>query len=298
MTSISTLLKDFCDYLVIEKNRSIRTKAVYERCLKKFFKVAEIRFPSDITNEKVRYFRIWLAEKTGLKKNTQSYYVISIRCFLKYLIKRDIAVISPDKIELPQIPDRQVSIIEYSDLERLLSAPNGKSIRELRDKAILEVLFSTGLRVSELCSLSRYLNLDREEISVRGKGEKIRVVFVSERARNAIREYLAKRSDADEAMFVSYTNGEPPKPLGRIIPRAVERMVYRYAKSAGIADRVTPHTLRHLFATDLLMNGADIRSVQEMLGHSNIQTTQIYTHLTNKALKDVYDAFHGRRMDE
>lgn len=294
---IETLLKDYLDYLEIEKNRSPRTKDVYGRVLKKFFSFAKIKSPENITNEKVRSFRIYLAEKTKLKKNTQSYYIIAIRNFLRYLIKRDIDAISPDKIELPQIPKRQIDIIEYEDLERLLSAPEGSDLKTLRDKAILELLFSTGLRVSELCNLDRYLSWKRGEITVRGKGEKLRVVFISDTAKSAIKNYLDKRTDADQALFVSYSNNRNPKTLGRITPRSVERLVDFYSRKAGIAKKISPHTLRHLFATDLLMNGADLRSVQEMLGHASIQTTQIYTHLTNKALKEVHEAFHGKRRE-
>ncbi|MCL4406320.1 MAG: tyrosine-type recombinase/integrase [Patescibacteria group bacterium] len=292
---IEKYLKDYLDYLQIEKNRSYRTKDVYGRALKKFFEFAKIKKPEDITNDKIRSFRIHLAESTRLKKNTQSYYVIAIRNFLRYLIKRDIEVISPDKIELPQIPKRQIDIIEYEDLERLLRAPEGSSLKDLRDRAILELLFSTGLRVSELCGLDRYLNWNRGEITVRGKGEKLRVVFISDAARKAIKNYLDKRGDPDSALFVSYSNNKNPKALGRITPRSIQRLVDFYSRKAGIAKRISPHTLRHLFATDLLMNGADLRSVQEMLGHASIQTTQIYTHLTNKALKEVHEAFHGRR---
>lgn len=294
---IEKLLKDYLDYLEIEKNRSPRTKDVYCRVLKKFFNFAKIKNPKDITNDKIRSFRIYLAEKTKLKKNTQSYYIIAIRNFLRYLIKRDISVISPDKIELPQIPKRQIDIIEYEDLERLLKAPEGNGLKALRDRAILELLFSTGLRVSELCKLDRYLNWKRKEITVRGKGEKLRIVFISDTAKNAIKNYLDKRTDADQALFVSYSNNKSPKTLGRITPRSVERLVDFYSRKAGIAKKISPHTLRHLFATDLLMNGADLRSVQEMLGHASIQTTQIYTHLTNKALKEVHEAFHGKRRE-
>lgn len=292
---IEKYLKDYLDYLQIEKNRSPRTKDVYERALKKFFEFSKIKKPADITNEKIRSYRIYLAEKTTLKKNTQSYRIIAIRNFLRYLIKMDVKVVSPDKIELPQIPKRQIDIIEYEDLERILEAPAGPSLKALRDRAILELFFSTGLRVSELCSLERYLNWKRGEITVRGKGEKLRVVFISDRAKKAIKNYLDKRADAEQALFVSYSNGPNPRVIGRITPRSVERLVDFYSRKAGVARKVSPHTLRHLFATDLLMNGADLRAVQEMLGHASIQTTQIYTHLTNKTLKEIHDAFHDRR---
>jgi len=295
MSEIERFLKEYLEYLEIEKNRSPRTKEVYERALRKFIGFGNIKKVSEITNEKIRSFRVELAEKTKLKKNTQSYYVIAIRNFLKYLLKRDCEVLSPEKIELPKIPKRQIEIIEYGDLERLLEAPSSESVKSLRDKAILETLFSTGLRVSELCGLERRLNFERGEITVRGKGDKLRVVFLSENAKKAIKKYLAKRADPEPALFVSFTKDKNPKVIGRITPRAIQRLVVYYSKKAGIPKRVTTHTLRHLFATDLLINGADLRSVQEMLGHSSIQTTQIYTHLTNKELREVHQAFHARR---
>jgi site-specific recombinase XerD len=211
------------------------------------------------------------------------------------MIKNDIEVLSPDKIELPKITRRQIEIIEYSELERLLNAPDTKNLRGLRDKAILETLFSTGLRVSELCNLDRYINLDRGEVTVRGKGEKLRVVFLSDRAKEAIKNYLNKRGDALDKLFISLTkNG---KPIGKITSRAVQRMIDFYKRKAGITKKITPHQIRHQFATDLLMNGADLRSVQELLGHSNISTTQVYTHITNKQLKDIHKAFHGKRRN-
>ncbi len=291
-------LKDYLDYLEIEKNRSLKTRDNYERYLKAFFAFAEIGSPSDITEESVRSFRLELARRS-LKKITQSYYVIAIRNFLKFLVKKDLNVLSPDKIELPRVAKMEIDIPEYGDLERLLSSPKNQGLRSLRDKAILEVLFSTGLRLSELCSLDRYLDLARGEVTVRGKGDKLRLVFLSDRSKAAIKNYLSKRTDADQALFVSLTRthspGQVPKVLGRIKPRAVQRMVDYWSRKAGLAKKIHPHTLRHAFATDLLINGADMRSVQELLGHSNISTTQVYTHLTNKELRDVHSAFHARR---
>jgi site-specific recombinase XerD len=295
MTEIDRLLKEYLEYLEIEKNRSPRTKEVYERLLKRFLGFIKIARPEEITNEKIRSFRVHLAEKNNLKKNTQGYYVIAIRNFLKYLLKRDYETASPEKIELPKMPTRQVEIIDYPDLERLLGTPKGEDIKSSRDRALLETLFSTGLRVSELCSLDRYLNFERGEITVRGKGDKLRVVFLSGRSRKTIKDYLDKRADAEPALFVSYTKDKNPKIIGRITSRTVERLVVYYAKKAGIPKKVSPHTLRHLFATDLLINGADLRAVQEMLGHASIQTTQIYTHLTNKELGEIHKSFHGRR---
>jgi len=315
MTEINQLLKNYLDYLEIEKNRSPKTRENYERYLKAFIKFAppgggqgKIKTEKDITLDKVREFRLHLARQTTrggeeYKKNTQAYYIIALRNFLKYLIKNDYDVLSPDKIELPKIPTRQIETLNYKDLERLLDAPQGNDLRTLRDKAILETLFSTGLRVSEICGLNRYLDLERGEITVRGKGNKLRVVFLSDRAKKAIKNYLDKRTDTEEALFVSLTKAhstssgqaKSPKIIGRIIPRAVQRLVDFYSRKAGIGEKVHPHLLRHSFATDLLIGGADLRSVQELLGHANVSTTQIYTHLTNKELKEIHKAFHGRR---
>lgn len=280
------------NYLEIEKNRSPKTRENYERYLKVFLKFAKINSVEKITDDLVRNFRLALARK-NIKKITQSYYIIALRNFLKYLARRDMKVLAPEKIELPKIPERQIEVLEYQDLERLLAAPKGKDLRSLRDKAILETFFSTGLRLSELCNLNRYIDLKRGEISVRGKGDKLRVVFLSDSAKNAIKNYLDARQDAEEWLFVSLNKSR--KVIGKITPRAVERMVAYRAKAAGIVKKIHPHQLRHGFATDLLINGADLRSVQELLGHANISTTQIYTHLTNKELHEVYKAFHAKR---
>ncbi len=297
---IKILLKNYLDYLEIEKNRSPKTRRNYEHYLKSFLNFAEIKNEKNITSDAVRDFRLYLArrktEKNEIyKKNTQSYYIIALRNFLKYLIKNDFAVLSPDKIELPKIPQRQIEVIEYNDLERLLNAPDGNDLKSLRDKAILEILFSTGLRISELCGLNRYFDLNRGEISVRGKGGKIRVVFLSERAKTAIKNYLNKRTDAEEALFISLTKSKNQKIIGRIIPRTIQRLIDFYGRKAGISKKIHPHQIRHNFATDLLVNGADLKAVQELLGHASVSTTQIYTHLTNKELYEIHKAFHGKR---
>lgn len=298
MADIKQLLKEYLDYLEIEKNRSPRTRENYGRYLTTFFASQNIQDVKDLTPERVRSFRLALARK-NLKKLTQAYYVIAIRNFLKHLIKRDYDVVAPEKIELPKLPQRQIEIIDSEDLERLLEAPlqqaQGKpsDLRALRDRAILELLFSTGLRLSELCKLARYERFKKGELTVRGKGEKLRLVFISDTAQKAIKDYLDRRPDTEEKLFVSLNkNGEV---IGPITPRAVQRLVERYAQKAGITKRITPHGIRHLFATDLLMNGADLRSVQELLGHANVSTTQVYTHVTNKHLKEVHEAFHGRQ---
>ncbi len=295
MATATELVREYLDYLEIEKNRSPKTRENYERYLALFLKETGVRSPADITDAVVRSFRVTLSRR-GMKKITQSYYVIALRNFLKYLVKRGIKSLAPDSIELPKIARRDIEVLEYKELVRLLAAPKGDSLRASRDRAILELLFSTGLRVSELCALSRYLDLERGELSVRGKGEKIRVVFLSDRAKSAIKEYLKKRTDADEALFISIAKSG--KVTERIIPRTVQRLVDKYARAAGIAKHVHPHELRHSFATDLLINGADLRSVQELLGHANIATTQVYTHLTNKELREVHEAFHARRRAE
>ena len=314
MAQIDDLLQDYLDYLELTKNRSLKTQRNYDHYLRVFFKSAGIKSVTDITERSVNDFRKTLARTDSgrgpsassgqadgkLKKITQNYYVIAIRNFLKFLTKKDYKVLSPDKIELPKIPTRQIEIPEYRDFERLLAAPEGDSLRALRDRAILDMLFSTGLRVSEICNLKRYLDFTRGELTVRGKGEKLRVVFLSDGCKESLKRYLDKRGDAEEWLFVSLSkvakdSKKPPKVIGKITSRAVQRLVNFYTRKAGISEHITPHKLRHLFATDLLINGADLRSVQELLGHSNISTTQIYTHLTNKELKEIHKSFHGRR---
>src|SRR3989344_3693434 len=296
---IKKLIKEYLDYLEIEKNRSPKTRENYGRYLKKFIAFSGVKEPEDISADSIKKFRVALARDGGMKKITQTYYVIAIRNFLKYLIKNDYDALSPDKIELPKIARRQIEIVEYGDLERFLSAPPQNTLRGLRDRAILEMFFSTGLRISELCNLDRYINMKRDEITVRGKGEKLRVLFLSARAKAAGKNYLEKRTDALEYPFVSLarqTNPlKEPQVIGKITPSAIQRLVDYYRRKAGIAKRLTPHQIRHQFATDLLINGADLRSVQEMLGHSSISTTQIYTHVTNKELRNVHRAFHALR---
>jgi site-specific recombinase XerD len=292
MTEIEKLLKEYLDYLEIEKNRSVKTRENYERYLKFFIGATKIKSIEDITQDLVRDFRLRLA-RLSIKKITQNYYVIALRNFLKYLIKRGFKVLSPEAIELPRISRRDIEVLDYAELERLLEMPKQKNLRTLRDQAVLETLFSTGLRLAELCGLSRKIDLKRGEISVRGKGDKLRVVFLSDRAKKALKDYLEARPDMEEALFVSLDKKN--RPIGRITPRAVQRLVDARARAAGITKKIHPHQIRHSFATDLLINGADLRSVQELLGHSNISTTQIYTHLTNKELREVHRAFHARR---
>lgn len=292
MTELEKLVKEYLDYLEIERGRARKTQENYGRYLRVFLKDAGVKTTRAITGEVVRKFRLALARR-DLKKATQSYYVIALRNFLKYLVRRGMEVLPPETIELPKVARRDIEVLSYGELERLLSSPKGSDLRALRDRAVLETLFSTGLRLSELCALPRTLDLTRGEFSVRGKGEKIRVVFLSERAKRVLQGYLEKRPDMEETLFVSLSRAG--KVLGPITPRAVERLVELHARRAGIAKRVHPHELRHSFATDLLVNGADLRSVQELLGHANVATTQVYTHLTNKELREVHKSFHGRR---
>ncbi len=307
--------REFLEYLEIEKGASLRTIENYDRYLTRFFAFTKVTSPKQITDDTIREFRLHLNRQAGmkvkgqvsstLKKNTQNYHLIALRVFLKYMMKRGIAALSPDRIELAKIKERSLDLISSDELGRLLTAPSKAIIEKtpegqlkaLRDTAILELFFSTGLRLAELCSLNRDLDLSKEEFSIRGKGEKVRVVFLSDSAKNAIRAYLKARKDMDEAMFIglSKINKRTKDSDGRLTPRSIERIVKQYAIIAGISKKVTPHVIRHSFATDLLSNGADIRSVQMMLGHANIATTQIYTHVTDKQLREVHKKFHTKR---
>lgn len=296
--------RQFLEHTEIERGRSVKTIENYDRYLTRYIVQMQIKHTSDITEENVRAFRLWLNRQKGsgsdsMKRRTQNYYMIALRAFLKFLRKRGIEAVSPEKIELAKLPERQLDLITHAELERLLRAPReaflkeknpNKALNYLRDAAILELLFSTGLRVSELCALNTDIDLSRDELSVRGKGEKVRVVFLSPVAKAAVREYLAARKDMEEALFV---DGRPEK-LHRIIPRDVQRHLKDYVARAGITSTVTPHTLRHAFATDLLSNGADIRSVQQLLGHASINTTQIYTHVTDSHLREIHKKYHSR----
>lgn len=308
-TNLGEHLRRFLEYLEIEKGRSQLTLRNYEFYLQRFIAWAENPKPEDVTAELVRNYRLYLnrledPKRGPLKKNTQNYHLIALRSFLKYLTRQDVESLAPEKIELARQPSREPSFLEASDLERLLEAPTsgeGDALIRSRDRAILELFFSTGMRVSELAALERKkINLDRDEFSVRGKGDKLRIVFLSHQARHWIGAYLAQRTDEHPALFVRHDRAKDAndEKIGALTPRSIERLVRRYAAAAGIPKKVSPHTLRHSFATDLLMNGADIRSVQSMLGHSSITTTQIYTHVTNQQLKEVHQAFHARRREE
>lgn len=295
---LKTLKTQFLEYIEIEKGRSVKTIENYDRYLSRFLAQTKVNRPSQLTESMVREFRLWLNRQEGvggaMKRKTQNYYMIALRAFLKYLRKMGIESLQPEKIELAKVSARDLDLITADELNRLLKAPIGDSERSLRDRAMLELLFSTGLRVSELCSLNADIDLTRDEFSVRGKGDKVRVVFLSPSAKKAVSEYLKKRTSMGEALFLGYGKGKKEKDA-RLTPRSVERTVKQYSIKAGITRKVTPHIIRHSFATDLLEGGADLRSVQALLGHANIATTQVYTHVTDKHLREVHKAFHGRR---
>ncbi|MFA6131976.1 MAG: site-specific tyrosine recombinase/integron integrase [Patescibacteria group bacterium] len=304
-TQIDKLLTDFLEYLEVERGRSARTIRNYDFYLRRFIKWARHPSPAGITDDLIRKFRLWLNRAvpgrldSTIKKNTQNYHLIALRAFLKYLARRDIKSMSPEKIELAKAPSRIVAFLEADELDRVLQIPlaAGEDLIGLRDKAILEMLFSTGLRVSELANLKiDQVNLKRDEFTVRGKGDKPRVVFLSDSAKEWLKKYLNKRHDTSPYMFICHDRAKRGREdSGPITPRSIERMVEYCAKAAGVTKRITPHTLRHTFATDLLMNGADIRSVQSLLGHASITTTQVYTHITNKQLKEVHKKFHDKK---
>lgn len=302
---LNSLKRQFLEYLEIERGRGLKTVENYDRYLSTFLSFSKTSKPSEITDGTVRAYRLWLNRKPSgknfegrqgtLKKKTQNYYLIALRSFLKYLMKVGIESLPPERIELAKTSERSLDLISSNELDRLLSAPEGGDLRSKRDRALLETLFSTGLRVSELCSLKRDLDFDFGEVSVRGKGDKVRVVFISEGAKEALKQYLESRVDVDDALFIQVSkNISSERGLG-LTPRSVERIIQKYAKKAGITKKVTPHVIRHSFATDLLQNGADIRSVQALLGHAHIATTQIYTHVTDSHLREVHKRFHQRR---
>jgi len=304
------LFKDFLEYLEIERGRSQKTIENYRHYLDRFFEWLASHVDTsfedlkteDITLENVRKYRIFLNRLEGkksaaLKKNTQNYHLIALRTFLVYLAKRDIVSMSPEKIELAKQPSREIIFLNHEEVERLLKSSEGSDLRNLRNRAILEVLFSSGVRVSELCALNRdQIDWQGGEITVRGKGDKFRVVFLSDAARQSIDIYIKKRTDIDRALFIRVPrDGKFEKYSNlRLTPRSIQRIIQHCGAKAGIIKKITPHTMRHSHATDLLRAGADIRSVQAMLGHSSITTTQIYTHVTDKELREVHQKFHRK----
>lgn len=300
----SKALVNFLEYLEIEQNRSQKTIANYHHYLVRLSDFADDIKIEDITPELVRKWRLWLNRlgtntSDEIQKSTVNYHLIALRSFLKYCAKVDIPALSPEKIELARVRRTQVTFLSPEELARLFEQPKTTTEPGLRDRAILELLYSSGLRVSELTNLNRdHINLKRREFMVRGKGQKDRPVFISHEAAEWIKRYLDLRADKSPALFVRVGGHKKPDLTGnylRLTSRSVQRMVLRYALLAGITKKVSPHTLRHSYATDLLMNGADLRSVQAMLGHSNISTTQIYTHVTDPHLKKVHEQFHRKK---
>jgi len=300
---MSELILDFVESLEVEGGRSAKTAENYRHYLERFIEYASDITVEEITSEILRKYRLWLNRYTNdngddLATITQAYHLIALRGFLGYLSKRDITSLPPDKVELPKFARKQVTFLHYDEVERMLDAvPAEDTEQNTRDRAILELLFSSGLRVSELVGLNRgHVNTERREFMVRGKGQKDRPIFISKRAANMIKAYLAYRLDNLPPLFLSYSRNNVVSTSGdyrRLTPRSIQRIIEKYAKLAGITKHVSPHTMRHSFATDLLMNGADIRSVQAMLGHSNIATTQVYTHVTDAHLKEVYEKFNS-----
>ena len=306
--TLEILIAEFLEYLEIQKGFSPLTIREYRHYLKRFHNWltdnSSATEPDQINLELVRRYRLYLAhlrarDGLSLGRGTQSYHIVALRAFLRYLlVQRDIPTLSPDKVELPKQGSRSVSFLNPGQMERLLNSPKISNNSGLRDRTILETLFSTGLRVSELVSLNRdQVDLERKEFGVKGKGNKIRVVFLSDTAAEWIERYLKSRRDHFKPLFIRYSGAVKTENNGekmRLTARSIQNIVARYAKRSGLPIEATPHTLRHSFATDLLISGADIRSVQEMLGHESIRTTQVYTHVTNRHLKEVHKAFHSR----
>lgn len=304
MSTIETHIDDFLDYLEIEQHRSSHTRENYAHYLNRFAEFTETEYKKDITPAQitlplVRKYRLFLNRSSNnnlpLKPITQNYHIIALRAFLKFLAKQDIKTLSAEKIELGKTAERHIDFLSPEELGRIFAAvEKSDKIEDLRDLTILFVLFSTGLRVSELTNLKRKnIDLKRGEFMVRGKGDKPRVVFLSPEASKLLEQYFSRRTDNTEAAFVAHQGASKTQPL---TPRSIQRIVQKYATKAGIVKKVTPHVFRHSFATDLLINGADIRSVQAMLGHSSITTTQIYTHITNRQLKEIHTTFHNKKQ--
>lgn len=304
---MSELLQDYIEHLEVEGGRSAKTAENYHLYLQRFVEFTDNIQVGKITSEVVRKYRLWLnryknEEGSELAIITQAYHLIALRGFLGYLSKRDIESLAPDKIDLPKISRKQVTFLHYDEVQRLIGTIDVSSESGLRDRAIVELLFSSGLRVSELINLNRdHVNTKRREFMVRGKGQKDRPIFISQAAADWVDRYLDARQDTLAPLFISYSKNSAASTSGdfrRLTARSVQRMVSQYARLAGITKHVSPHTMRHSFATDLLMNGADIRSVQSMLGHSNISTTQVYTHVTDEHLREVYEKFHSEAASD
>ena len=298
----SELILDYIEHLEVEGGRSAKTAENYRLYLERFVEFSNDVTVEKITSEIVRKYRLWLnryknEQEDELATITQSYHLIALRGFLGYLSRRDISSLSPEKIELPKVSRKQVTFLHYDEVARMLETIPLDDEVGLRDRAIVELLFSSGLRVSELVNLNRdHVNTKRREFMVRGKGQKDRPIFIGEATAVRVEDYLRSRMDNLPPLFLSYSRNNTVSNGGdyrRLTARSIQRIITKYARLAGITKHVSPHTMRHSFATDLLMNGADIRSVQSMLGHSNISTTQVYTHVTDEHLREVYEKFHS-----
>lgn len=303
---MSELILDYIEHLEVEGGRSAHTAENYTLYLERFIEFTNDIIVDKITSEIVRKYRLWLnryknSNGDELSTITQSYHLIALRGFLNYLSKRDIQSLSPEKIELPKVSRRQVTFLSFDEVEQILAQIKTDTTTGLRDRAIVELLFSSGLRISELVNLNRdHINTKRQEFTVRGKGQKDRPVFISENASMHIKNYLKTRADSLPPLFISYSRNSEATNTGdyrRLGARSIQRIINKYTLLAGITKHVSPHTMRHSFATDLLMNGADIRSVQAMLGHSSISTTQVYTHVTDQHLHEVYEKFHSDKTE-
>ena len=290
--------KEYLEYLTVDKNCAIKTIENYNRYLSIFLEWSKITKPSQITDKLVHNFRLYLSRRTDQNGNfistkTKNYYIIALRNLLKFMAKNGVKSLAPERLELAKTKDRHIDFLELDEIIELFKASQGENLQNTRNQAILELLFSSGMRISELIALDRdKINLEKKEFSIIGKGSKRRIVFISQETANLIQKYLQKRIDIDPALFVRH-NQEPSKEADlRLSARSIQRIIQNCALKAGIVKNVTPHVMRHSFATNLLQNGADIRSVQALLGHSSINTTQIYTHVTNKSLKDIYNKYH------
>jgi len=305
MEELNKYIEQYLEYLEIEKNSSKLTIRNYRFYLYRFSEWAQQNHPNlklaDLNLDIIRKYRKYLSDLTDgnemtLKRVTQSYHIIALRSFLRYLVRNDIETLAPEKIDLPKGESKSLKFLEKDHMRELVNSIDISTEKGLRDRSILELLFSTGLRVSELSKLNRdQINFKSREFGVIGKGGRARIVFLSDSAAFWLTKYFEKREDEYAPVFIRYAKGKDGTNNGekmRLTPRSIERIVEKYVKKSKIPVMATPHTLRHSFATDLLSNGADLRSVQEMLGHKNISTTQIYTHITNPQLKQVHKKFH------
>lgn len=301
MSTIEDLKADYLEHLEIDKNRASKTIENYNHYLDRFLLWSKIQKPNQITEKKVHQFRVFLSREVSdkneqLGQSTRNYYIIALRGFLRYLSKKNILSLAPEKLDLAKTKERAVDFLEREEVQELIDSVHGNDARTRRDRAILELFFSSGLRVSELVALDQdKINLGKKEFSVLGKGSKIRIVFISDSAAGALKSYLEKRQDTDPALFIRHGKNIERQENLRLTVRSIQRIIQKYATKAGLLKKISPHILRHSFATDLLRNGADIRSVQALLGHSSINTTQIYTHVTNQRLKEVYKKYHNKK---